>query len=97
VLARNLLGLGGLRAGGHRGAPAQRLMEAGRASHAAGRAMTINNLTARTQNWSWVPFGLYFLILGAYTAGQAPRRVLLALPRYDLLGQCHARSSWGWG
>ncbi len=42
--------------------------------------MTINNLTTRTQNWSWVPFGLYTLILGAYTAGQARRRALLALP-----------------
>jgi hypothetical protein len=43
-------------------------------------AMTINNLTTRTQNWAWVPFGLYVLILGAYTAGQVSRRVLLALP-----------------
>src|SRR5262249_12639244 len=43
-------------------------------------AMAINNLPARTQNWSWVPFGLYALILGAYVAGQSRPRALLALP-----------------
>src|SRR5689334_11936849 len=43
-------------------------------------AMAVNNLPARTQNWSWVPFGLYLLILGAYSAGQARPRALLALP-----------------
>ncbi len=42
--------------------------------------MTINNLPTRTQNWSWVPFALFALILGAYAAGQARPRALIALP-----------------
>jgi hypothetical protein len=80
VLARNLLGLAGFalvalearrRSGSWRLAALAALL--------AG-AMTINNLPTRTQNWAWVPFGLYVLILGAYTVGQASRRALLALP-----------------
>ncbi len=80
VLARNLLGLAGFalvavearrRSGSWRLAALAVLL--------AG-AMTINNLTTRTQNWAWVPFGLYALILGAYTAGQSSWRALLALP-----------------
>lgn len=80
VLARNLLGLAGFalvavearrRSGSWRLAALAVLLAGG---------MTINNLTTRTQNWAWVPFGLYMLILGAYTAGQASRRALLALP-----------------
>jgi hypothetical protein len=43
-------------------------------------AMSINNLIIRTQNWSWVPFALYALILGAYVDGQRRARVLIALP-----------------
>jgi hypothetical protein len=43
-------------------------------------AMSINNLPARTQNWAWVPFALFALILGAYAAGQARPRALVALP-----------------
>ncbi len=42
--------------------------------------MTINNLPTRTQNWSWVPFALFALIVGAYAAGQARPRALIALP-----------------
>ncbi len=80
VLARNLLGLAGFalvaaearrRSGSWRLAALAALLAA---------AMTINNLPARTQNWSWVPFGLFALILGAYAAGQARPRALLALP-----------------
>jgi len=80
VLARNLLGLAGFtlvalearrRSGSWRLAAIVTLL--------AG-AMASNNLPTRTQNWSWVPFGLYVLILGAYAAGQARPRVLLALP-----------------
>jgi len=80
VLARNLLGLAGFtlvaiearrRSGSWRLAALAALLAA---------AMTINNFTTRTQNWSWVPFGLYILILGAYTDGQAGLRALLALP-----------------
>ena len=80
VLARNLLGLAGFalvaiearrRSGSWRLAALAALL--------AG-AMTINNLTTRTQNWSWVPFGLYALILGAYVGGQLRPRALLALP-----------------
>src|SRR5262249_52666713 len=43
-------------------------------------AMAIHNLPAPPQNSSWVPFGLYALILGAYVAGQSRPRALLALP-----------------
>ena len=80
VLARNLLGLAGFtlvaiearrRSGSWRLAALAALL--------AG-AMTINNLTTRTQNWSWVPFGLYVLILGAYVDGRVRRRALLAMP-----------------
>jgi hypothetical protein len=80
VLARNLLGLAGFtlvaiearrRSGSWRLAALATLL--------AG-AMAINNLTTRTQNWSWVPFGLYLLILGAYVDGQMRRRALLLLP-----------------
>jgi hypothetical protein len=80
VLARNLLGLAGFtlvalearrRSGSWRLAALATLLA---------WAMSINNLPTRTQNWSWVPFGLYALILGAYAAGQVRPRVLLALP-----------------
>jgi hypothetical protein len=80
VLARNLLGLAGFtlvaiearrRSGSWRLAALAALL--------AG-AMTINNFATRTQNWSWVPFGLFLLILGAYVDGQVRRRALLALP-----------------
>jgi hypothetical protein len=80
VLARNLLGLAGfalVAVEARRRSGSWRL--AALATLLAG-AMTINNLTTRTQNWAWVPFGLYALILGAYTAGQVSWRALLALP-----------------
>jgi hypothetical protein len=80
VLARNILGLAGFtlvavearrRSGSWRLAALAALMAA---------AMSINNLTTRTQNWSWVPFGIYALVLGAYADGQLGWRPLLALP-----------------
>jgi hypothetical protein len=80
VLARNLLGLAGFtlvaiearrRSGSWRLAALAALLAA---------AMTINNLTTRTQNWSWVPFGLFVVILGAYADGRSGWRALLALP-----------------
>jgi hypothetical protein len=80
VLARNLLGLAAfalVAVEARRRSGSWRL--AGLAALIAG-AMTINNLTTRTQNWSWVPFSLYALVLGAYAAGQARPRALLALP-----------------
>lgn len=43
-------------------------------------AMTINNFTTRTQNWSWVPFALYLSILGAYADRQLSARWLGLLP-----------------
>lgn len=42
--------------------------------------MTFNNLTVRTQNWSWVPFALFLLILSRFVRGQWSGRVLLLLP-----------------
>ncbi len=43
-------------------------------------AMTINNFTTRTQNWSWLPFALYLSILGAYVDRQLAARWLWLLP-----------------
>ncbi|HEX9374601.1 MAG TPA: hypothetical protein VF897_26530, partial [Roseiflexaceae bacterium] len=80
ILARNLLGLAGfalIAADAKRRSGSWRL-----AALAALLAwlMAINNLPARTQNWAWVPFALFALVLGAYTAGQVRPRALLALP-----------------
>lgn len=80
VLARNLLGLAGfalVAAEARRRSGSWRL--AALAALLAG-AMTINNLTTRTQNWAWVPFACYLLILGAYADGRLGPRALLALP-----------------
>jgi hypothetical protein len=80
ILARNLLGLAGFALVA---AEARRRSGSWRLAALAALlawAMSINNLPARTQNWSWVPFGLYAFILGAYAAGQARPRALLALP-----------------
>lgn len=80
ALGRNLLGLAGFalvalearrRSGSWRLAALAVLL--------AG-VMSTNNLIIRTQNWSWVPVGLYALLLGAYAAGQVRARALLALP-----------------
>jgi hypothetical protein len=80
IVARNLLGLAGFalvaaearrRSGSWRLAALAALLAA---------AMSTNNLPARTQNWSWVPFTLFALVLGSYTAGQIRPRTLLALP-----------------
>jgi hypothetical protein len=80
VLARNLLGLAGFtlvavearrRSGSWRLAALAALLA---------WAMAINNLPVRTQNWSWVPFGIFVLVLGAYASGQARPRALLLLP-----------------
>ncbi len=43
-------------------------------------AMTINNLNARTQNWSWLPFMATLMILGGYAAGRLRPRWLIGLP-----------------
>jgi hypothetical protein len=80
ALARNLLGLAGFalvavderrRSGSWRLAALAALL--------AGM-MTINNLIIRTQNWSWVPFGLFAALLSAYAAGRLHPRWLAALP-----------------
>src|SRR5262245_14760860 len=80
ILARNLLGLAGftlVALEARRRSGSWRL--AALAALRAG-AMALNNLPTRTQNWSWVPFALYTLLLGAYAGGQARPRALLALP-----------------
>ena len=80
VFARNMLGLAGFslvalearrRSGSWRLAALAALLAA---------AMSINNLIIRTQNWSWIPVGLYALVLGAYVAGQVRARALAVLP-----------------
>ncbi|HEU5098562.1 MAG TPA: hypothetical protein VFU22_06055, partial [Roseiflexaceae bacterium] len=80
ILARNLLGLASFALVA---AEARRRSGSWRLAALAALlawAMSINNLPARTQNWSWVPFGLYALILGAYAGGQARPRALITLP-----------------
>jgi len=42
--------------------------------------MAINNLTTRTQNWSWLPFTLLLYLLGGYVAKQFAPRWLGLLP-----------------
>lgn len=80
IFARNLLGLAAfalVAAEARRRAGSWRL--AALATLAAA-LMASNNLPARTQNWSWLPFALFTLIFCAYAAGQARPRMLLALP-----------------
>lgn len=80
VLARNLLGAFAFALvllDARRRSGSWRL--AGLAVFLAG-AMTINNLTTRPQNWAWVPFMAYVIILGAYATRQVGGRALLALP-----------------
>jgi hypothetical protein len=43
-------------------------------------AMTINNLNARTQNWSWLPFMGTLMILSGYASGRLRARWLVGLP-----------------
>jgi hypothetical protein len=43
-------------------------------------AMAINNLTTRTQNWSWLPFMATFILLSRYADGELHARWLAALP-----------------
>ncbi|NJP05364.1 MAG: hypothetical protein HC837_06945 [Chloroflexaceae bacterium] len=43
-------------------------------------AMSINALTTRTQNWSWLPYMLVLIVLGSYVAKQLSPRWLVALP-----------------
>lgn len=43
-------------------------------------AMTINNLTTRTQNWSWVPFIALFFLLSRYVEGKIGPRWLIVMP-----------------
>ncbi len=80
AVARNLLGLAGFalvavdarrRSGSWRLA-ALAMLRAG--------LLTINNLIIRTQNWSWVPFGLFLVLLSAYAAGTLQARWLAVLP-----------------
>jgi hypothetical protein len=42
--------------------------------------ITINNLVVRPQNWSWLPFMAFFILLSRYADQQLPGRWLLALP-----------------
>jgi hypothetical protein len=43
-------------------------------------AMTINNLTTRTQNWSWLPFLALFFLLSRYVEGKIGPRWLIVMP-----------------
>ncbi len=52
----------------------------GAAATALAAAMTINNLTTRTQNWSWIPFMATLMLLSRYAEGRLRARWLAALP-----------------
>ena len=81
VFARNMLGLGAFalvgveawrRSGSWRLAAAVVVLAV---------AMSLNNLTTRTQNWSWVPFVLTLLLCGFYRDGRlAVRWLVVGLP-----------------
>ncbi len=80
VFARNMLGLAAFalvaleaqrRSGSWRLAAGAVLLAAG---------MAINNLSTRTQMWSWVPFALLLWLLGSYAAGRLHPRWLAVLP-----------------
>lgn len=43
-------------------------------------AMSLNNLTTRTQNWSWLPFMLVLILSGRYIDNQIGPRWLIGLP-----------------
>ncbi len=43
-------------------------------------AMSMNNLIVRTQNWSWLPFMLFLIVLSRYVARQWGPRALALLP-----------------
>ncbi len=42
--------------------------------------MSVNNLIIRPQNWSWLPFMIFSILLGKYSAGQLRGRWLLLCP-----------------
>lgn len=42
--------------------------------------MSLNNLPVRTQNWSWLPFMGFFILLSRYAAGELRGRWLLLCP-----------------
>jgi hypothetical protein len=42
--------------------------------------ISINNLPVRTQNWAWLPFGVYAFLLAAFAGGWVRARWLIALP-----------------
>lgn len=43
-------------------------------------AMSLNNLTTRTQNWSWIPFVVTFILLSRYSDGNLRPRWLVLSP-----------------
>ncbi len=80
VFIRNILGLGAFtlvaveaqrRSGSWRLAAGVTLLAA---------AMTINSMTTRTQNWSWIPFVVTLIILGRYAENRLAPRWLIVLP-----------------
>jgi len=42
--------------------------------------MTLNNLIVRPQNWSWLPFMVYYVLLSRYADGELSRYWLLLCP-----------------
>ena len=51
--------------------------------------ITINNLVVRPQNWSWLPFMVFFILLSRFADRQLRGRWLLApAADHDVLGKC---------
>lgn len=80
VFVRNMLGLGAFTL-----VAVQAYQRSGSWRLAGGAAllamlMTINNLSTRTQNWSWIPFALVVLLLTRYASQRLAPRWLLVLP-----------------
>jgi hypothetical protein len=80
IFARNMLGVGAFalvaleayrRSGSWRLAAGALLLAA---------SMSLNNLNARTQNWSWIPFMLLLLLLSSYVRLRLHPRWLVLLP-----------------
>jgi hypothetical protein len=80
VFARNMLGLAAFVL---IAVEAQRRSESWRLASGAvllTLMMSLNNLTTRTQNWSWIPFMVVFLLLSSYSRKHLSARWLVVLP-----------------
>lgn len=80
IFARNALGTAAFAMVAWEGQQRTGSWRWGAAAAALAAAMTINNLTTRTQNWSWVPFMLTLFLLSRFAEGRLRARWLVVLP-----------------